>query len=321
MENTKPKRSSKLWAFLGKIWRDPVVSKVISAGIIFGIASIPSAKLNYKIVTICLIIIAGLAVVITIVLVIKKRLYIRNYQREKGSAKENQEELPNLHTSTTSFFASRIANAFPGQRGIQWYEAKTAVKRLKLVFRSPLKFSIGNDGIVLPIWWFRAGSSSDIERFKVLSKTKVLLGWDELEINRIAVNRSNRYYKCFIYIEAKAEKPIGLYKHDEKYLNDWIEEHGFYSEEYALLGSIPIKSEERDDGAAIIKRKVVNAYDAEIRIRFLSNYNLLITAQDSPYNSSRFDNDSDHYMNQILRGNKSPEDFFEILETYRKDEE
>jgi hypothetical protein len=77
----------------------------------------------------------------------------------------------------------------------------------------PLDFDpiIGTDAVDDPFWWFRAGRSMYIKQFQTLSKTKILLGIDELEINRIAVSISPFYYKCFIYVETKGEKQIGLY--------------------------------------------------------------------------------------------------------------
>jgi hypothetical protein len=46
----------------------------------------------------------------------------------------------------------------------------------------------------------------------------------------------------------------------------------------------------------------------ELRVRYLSPYNLIIAAFDSPINNPSFDKSSEEIMNNILRGNGSIED-------------
>ncbi|MDI1355374.1 MAG: hypothetical protein PSX36_10670 [bacterium] len=90
------------------------------------------------------------------------------------------------------------------------------------------------------------------------------------------------------------------------------------SEEYGLLGKKPIRREQYDDGATVIKDKVVDATGADLRIRYLSDYNFLIAAKQSPYNSNKFSRESKDFLNDILQGKQTTEKFFEFLETFEK---
>lgn len=232
------------------------------------------------------------------------------------------EPLPKLGQTSTSLFSSRLANAFPGQRGLKWYDGKTAVARLKIALKQPLEFDPieGSSAVSDPFWWLRAGQSSEIKNFEILTKTKVLLGYDELEIKRIAVNISRNYYKSYIYVEVSAEKPTGLYDWSPEKIEDHIETFGYCSEEYALLGKVPITREHYDDGATIIKNKVIDSYGAKLRVRYLSEYNFIIVAKQSPFNSNKFDKDSDPFLDEILQGKKTPEDFFDIIDKYKRND-
>ena len=161
------------------------------------------------------------------------------------------EELPIIYNNSTVFFSDRLANAFPGQRGLQWYEPKESVKRLKIFFKEPLRFkTIENNYDVDsdPIWWFRGMSGLFIQEFKTLSKTKILLGHDEIEIKRILVNINTLYYRSFIYVETKAEKPSGVCDITEENIQSHIKSMGYSAEEYALFGKKKITRQQYDDG-------------------------------------------------------------------------
>ncbi|WP_264564828.1 hypothetical protein [Flavobacterium sp. N3904] len=326
-----------------KYWVDPVWSKVISAIIIaIGTAlyiivkSIynkisflsttqqvvsyfqSSTKLNNLVIWISLFIICWALIIFT--QSILKKL---NTNKEKTNSTNDAEELPVIYDHSTTFFAYRLASAFPGQRGLEWYDSKTAVNRLKIVFQDPIDFkpNINSEYVSDPLWWFRGHRSMFIKKFKQLSKTKILLGIDELEINRIAVFVSDSYYKCFIYIETKGEKQIGLYNRTEEEIKNSVGHFGYCWEEYALMGKRPISREHYDDGATIINGKVVETSQTELRVRYLSNYNFLLTAKESPYNSRKFDRESQDYFDKILKDEIAPETFFDYLDTFRKHEE
>ncbi|HEX4372492.1 MAG TPA: hypothetical protein VHZ50_04210 [Puia sp.] len=171
-----------------------------------------------------------------------------------------------------------------------------------------------------PLWWFREMSSMYIQHFEKLSKTKVLMGVKELEVKRMAVNIDQAYYKCFVYLEVKGEKQTGLYNLNDTDIKRHIENFGYSWEEFGLYKNIRIKREEYDDGAAIIKNKVIETFGAKLRTRFLTDYNFLIAGHDSPYNSHRFEKDSNKYFDGILTGKVEAERFFEFLDTFQKRE-
>ncbi len=93
-----------------------------------------------------------------------------------------------LTIAPTVLFSSRLVKAFPGVRGLKWFEGETAIKRLKLLLREPTRFNIANGyGLFSdPIWWFRGNGALPIDRFKVLSHGKCLLNYRELKITKVA---------------------------------------------------------------------------------------------------------------------------------------
>lgn len=236
------------------------------------------------------------------------------------------EPLSFLHEHSTVFAASRFARAFPGDRGIKWYEAEEAVKRLSLFLRQPLEFQTPEEEdfdfehspVGDPLWFFRDHSALAIEEFETLSKTKVLMGDEELEIKKIAVNIDPLYYKSYIYVEAKAEEPVGLRKYTKSDLKPQVDTFGYASEHYALIGEHVISTEESDDGAAFINGEIIEVNNPEYRERYLTDYNFIICAKQSLYNSDKFENETADLFNAILTGEQTPDSLFEFLSTFRK---
>lgn len=98
---------------------------------------------------------------------------------------------------STVFFARRMAEAFPGVRGVcEFSDRKEINKRLSILLQAPLKFEQGLDRADTdPVWFFRAGAAEDIKSFLRIGNNKVLMNTDELLIKRIVVYRdSGRYY-------------------------------------------------------------------------------------------------------------------------------
>jgi hypothetical protein len=331
--------------FFTKYWSDPVWSKVISAGIIAVIGSVLTTlyvlvKSIYEKVPFrttikqltdyfrdrteinnLLIWIAILIIVFTLFSFLKSfiRDLLIKLKSPKVDVKEEPKEIPTIIEHSTVFFSFRLAKAFPGQRGLVWYQPKVAVERLKILLQDPLRFkSVGHDSTSDPIWWFRGGSALFIEKFKALSKTKILIDVYELELKRIAVFISDSYYKSFIYVESKGEKQTGLYNYKTEDIKRHIETFGYSSEEFGLLGKKPIRREQYDDGATILKDKVVDATNAELRVRYLSDYNFILAAKQSPYNSKRFDRETKTMFNNLLNGNMLTDAFFEYVDNFVK---
>ncbi|MDR6763887.1 hypothetical protein J2Y38_004111 [Flavobacterium sp. 2755] len=328
---------------LQKYWTDPVWSKVISA-IIIGIGTtiyllvksiynkVPfsyvtqqllsylqsGTEINNFIVWISLLVIFWSSITF-----IKPFVTKLNKGKKEVNLKEIINELPKIQEHSTVFFSYRIASAFPGLRGLKWYDSKTSVERLEIFFQDPINFepNTNTEYVTDPLWWFRGHSAMFIKNFQKLSKTKILLGVEELEISRIAVFASESYYKCFIYVEVKGEKPIGLYSQTKEDLQSQMDYRGYSREEYALLGKRPISREDYDDGATIVNGKVIEAFGAKLRVRYLSKYNFLLSAKESPYNSRKFEMESKNYFEKILKGEITAETFFDYLETYSKNEQ
>ncbi|CAM4080933.1 hypothetical protein [Zobellia nedashkovskayae] len=329
--------------FKEKYWKDPVWSKVISFAII-GVGTfifttiyiwikslydeVPFKEISIKVFEylkstteintfLFWIILTILGIFSTSFIY---SLYIRFKKPKKELEIEEDKELPRTGMNSTALFSSKLAGAFSGQRGFKWYESSEAIMRLEKFFEPPLKYEpIGEEAVSTPIWWFRAGSSMYIDEFKKLSKTKLLIGIREFKIKRIGVFVSNSYYKSFIYVETSGEKQTGVYKITKEDIKRDINTFGYSSEEYAIFkNKIKLTREEYDDASKVIKGKVVDTFGSELRVRFLSDYNFLITANQSPFNSRKFDIESHDSMNKILKGEMKADDFIESLKKYEK---
>lgn len=299
--------------FYTKFWKDPVWSNVIAAGILllFGYF-VEIIEINRFIFWIAI-----LLLLFTIYKFLSSFIPTIIYKIKSSKIESNNEpkQIEPIYYNSNEFFSERLAKAFPGQRGLVWYEPKEAVKRLKIMLQEPLVFKSNE---TYPIWWFRDICSSSIDNFKSLSKTKVLINEKEFEIKRIGVYVSKACYKSFIYVETKGEKQTGLNNFKPEYIKDIVDKNGYIKEEYGLFGKVKISRDQYDDRATIINNKIVDASNAELRVRFLSDYNFIITYYTSPYNSRKFEDDSEEYFNNILKSNIDPQVFFDYLDTYKK---
>lgn len=331
-----------------KYWNDPVWSKVISAGIITVLGTIITTiylfiqsildKISFTESFDILVLffskttpINNLIILLTalIFLFLFLSMFTKSSLRKSSEIQESKiandtiQELPSVGVASTVFFADRIAGAFPGERNIIVFNnPKTIVERLDILFEEPLKFKSSNidQHSSTPIWWFRGHSNMYITSFKKLSKTKILLDSHELQIKKMIVNKDASYYKCFIYLECYGESQTGLYGITESEMQSHLNTFGYSWEEYALFQNTPIKRAEYDDGAAIINSKVVKIDKAEPRVRYLTGYNLLIAAHDSPYNSEKFDRNSEKYFNDILERKTNQQPLIDFLNSFGKNE-
>lgn len=225
-----------------------------------------------------------------------------------------EEALPSIGgQSSTVFFSSRFGKAFPGVEGIQWFKnPEEAVERLNILFTEPFFFSDSR-----PIWWWRNGDMY-IDSFQVLAPDTVLIDGQELVIDELAAVNAGSYYQPFIYIKTKASKPSGLYDFS---IQDQIDYWGYAWEEFGLFRGKPIRRAEYDDGAAVIDGKVVDlGGEAEIRIKYLSPYNLLIAPQGSPINNNKFDQLRNQLLNGILKSDRTLEELTtEILKLPKRE--
>ncbi len=213
----------------------------------------------------------------------------------------------NVFYDSTPFFDSRVKSAFPGVRGLKIYDdPKICVDRLEILLRQPLSNSKGVD----PIWYFRGSSCLDIPSLMRLSDTKCLIGFNEYEIDKIGVYIDSYYYRNFVYIQTKSDKPSGVYPSEDYYNNLFYQEIGYYHEEFGLYNDIPITRQEYDDGAAVINGKVVQSNgEFKLRVRYLTPYNFVICAKFHPINCNQGDILTKKYLNDILKGYSTIEEF------------
>jgi hypothetical protein len=223
-----------------------------------------------------------------------------------------------ISAAPTVFWDHRVCQAFPGIRGVQWFNNKAeAVYRLQILLKEPIFFEDcqGHGVTGDPIWWWRGKSHLHISEFRGLSETRCLMNTEELEIERIAVYRSRAYYASFVYVEVNPDKPTGLYPHlDEATIQDIINEFGYANEEYAIFQGNMITRECYDDGAVVIDGVVMDTSGAELRLRHLSKNNFLIAPKFSPINSKKFDSVLDKLLKDMLNEKIDIEDICNIVD-------
>lgn len=216
-----------------------------------------------------------------------------------------------LSVSSTSFFSQRFSKSFPGVRDIQIFSSPSeAITRLAKLLKEPLTLNKG-DFKENPIWWFRGYRNLQIKSFEHLEDDIVLIDKKELKIKSVIAVNARDYYQCFVYIETSPMEPSGLYTWDKHESQSQIERYGYYSEEFGVYRrKYLVKRSEYDDGAATIDGNLIELdwRSTELRARYLSPYNLVIAAFDSPINNSSFDKLFGGIMNSILRGDANIED-------------
>lgn len=231
---------------------------------------------------------------------------------------EDVDELPSLlGYDKTVIFSNNFAQAFPGVRGIQWFDQADVVSdRLKILLKPPLLYREGH-----LLGWWRGSRNLQIEQFKHIERSHFLMDADELNICKIAAVNAGQYYQSFVYVETKADPPTGLYDTDPVILDREVEDFGFAREEYGLVdGNLPVTRAEYDDGAAVIDGKPVNIGGrVTLRIRYLTPYNFLIAPYTTPINNYAFDESLEIYLNRLIKGDDVFDDMCrEILRLPKK---
>jgi len=100
---------------------------------------------------------------------------------------------------------------------------------------------------------------------------------------------------------------------------------GYASEEFGFFDGHFVRRAEYDDGAAVIDGKLVDLKGrAELRVRYLTRYNLIIAPKESPINNSKFDSELNALMDKMLGDEKVFDEMVEKIshlprrETYFK---
>lgn len=155
-----------------------------------------------------------------------------------------------------------------------------------------------------------------------------MIGWNEVSIRRVvAFNDNGRYYGTYVYVEAEAQKPTGLYrKYSKEELDDLKKQlRGYVDEEYGIYKPFPffckkVTKQEEDDGCTkilgFIKRMKLE--HIETRCRYITDYNFIIAAKGSSFNNRNFDRTSGYYFKGMLDGTISIEEFDEYMRRFPK---
>ena len=110
------------------------------------------------------------------------------------------------------------------------------------------------------------------------------------------------YYQQFVYVETEKMEPTGLYLFPDERIKAGKENFGYSYEEYGLYdGDIKVTRAELDDNSALINGQLnkLNG-NAELRVRYLTPYNFLVAAHNSPINNKTFDRNLEEILNGIL---------------------
>ena len=220
------------------------------------------------------------------------------------------QDLPSLEVNSTTFFSMRFAAAFPGLRGLEWFDDQENIEmRLIKLLEDPLVFSNNT-----PIWWWRDGNLH-ISSFKKLNDGIYLLNSDELKIRKIAAVNTGAYYQQFVYVETDAMEPTGIYPISEESIQENIRHFGYAREEYGLYkNETMVTLACYDDGAALINGELVElGTDVEPRTRYVTPYNIIIASSSSPINNGSFDTIFKQIMNDLLTGEATIEKLTEKI--------
>lgn len=239
---------------------------------------------------------------------------IREEKIVEKTKEKNTKEKTVIRTPPTVLFYERLTKAFPGVRGVKWFEGKAALDGLTRFLYEPLRYDIAEGYGVLsdPIWWFRGGSALPITKYKNLEDNKILLNNnDELIIDKIAVYNSSSYYSSFIYIETLPDQPSGVYNIKTSVFERHVASRGYYSESFGIYNNKIITFEECQDGAAFIDGEYTELINPQYRVRYLSRYNIILVPKSSPHNTNKGNSLGDQYMNSILMGERTLEQFAE----------
>lgn len=234
---------------------------------------------------------------------------------------------PVLYDATTVFFSQRIAQGFPGVRGLKVYDDPIEIGRhLDAFFKHPIVFgeAVDREGDPEPLWWFRGGEAEAIDSYERLLNGVTLIDWNELKIRRIAVySDSARYYSEYLYIEADAMPSVGKDGPTAEHIKEIADELGYCTEEYAVVrqGNFTnnITRQQYDDGYAEVEGRIVPIRDkATLRCRYLSPVNFIVAAKFSAYNCDSFNCTSREYFDNLLNGIIDLDEFHDYLMTFPK---
>lgn len=247
------------------------------------------------------------------------RVHSEEIAAQSLSNESKDSSLPSFRGNDSAvFFSERFAQAFPGIRGIEWFDDPVEIRaRMSRLLKEPLEFKE-----TTPIWWWR-NSNLQIEKFVDLGNGDYLMNTDELRISKIAAVHGGQYYRAFVYVEVVPMEPTGLYPNTPaRILLSKTKEDafGYYWEEYGLVDGVHMVTRaEYDDGAAKIDGEIQEISGrSELRCRYVTPYNFVIAAHDSPINNPQFDHTLEELLNGILAGETTVEQLAEAAKKLPK---
>lgn len=230
---------------------------------------------------------------------------------EPDTIVDTNDQLPSFnYTNSCTFFYERFSYAFPGIRTPTWFKGSQAVERLSILLEQPLKFSRDEGGWVEPVYWLRDGNCQ-FSDFRVINKSTVIIDCKELKIKKICAGYMQKYKQLFVYIESEQMPATGLYNQTPAKIQAAVDNFGYAWEEYALyMNDIQVTREAYDDNAAVLMGKPTRLDGkTELRVRYLTPYNMVICASESPLNQPKFDVQLEDYLNRLLKGDECMDEF------------
>ena len=203
---------------------------------------------------------------------------------------------------STVQFAKRFAAAFPGVRGIKWFDDSEDIRqRLERLLEEPLEFEDGT-----PIWWTRGNANLHISSATMVDDTLVM-NHDEMRIRRVAAVNPGAYKYNFVYLDVAPLPPTGIYEHTKGRLAELGRGEGpfpYYWEEYGVVdGEHLITRSELDDGSAVINGKLQSISNrVSYRGRYVSDYNRIIAGGGAPIMDISYDERLESHLNAMLKG-------------------
>jgi len=194
-----------------KIWKDPVISKLISMGIPVagGALILLLSDLNWSdaiknpwfwIIGITSLLICGVIVYYILNFIIlgeeikreplseniedstEKNIVLIDDNTESTIEVDTLDSEEEIHKSynwldSDILFSQCIAQTFPGDRETVWYDSSVAVQRLNLFFENTRKQEPTGDAV----WWRRGNQSFPIKNAEILDIDKIFLGIHSLK--------------------------------------------------------------------------------------------------------------------------------------------
>lgn len=206
-------------------------------------------------------------------------------------------------TSASKSFNFRFDAVFSDCSKVKWfYKPHNIRERLKRLLAKPLALNDAN----CDIYWSRGIESNYVATADVREDILVLNG-DEMSICAIAAVRTNLL--PFVYLDVAPLPPTGLYKSTEEQIRrvkQGISDESYYWEEFGIVdGKHLITRDAVDDGFAYIEGTEVELKGrCEVRCRYVTAYNFIITSAASPLVKPSYDLQLEDHMDAMLRKEK-----------------